>query len=188
MELIKNYPAVKTGINYELTTPTGAAILTTISDGVRDNLSFTLQKTGYGAGSRKIEEVPNLLRVFVGETESNYNYDEVFVVETNIDDLNPELYPYVMEKLFMNGVLDVYITPVIMKKGRPGNLISILCEKDCLKRVAEIIFNETTTIGLRVSHSTQLALSKEHIKSTSTSFFILKFWVAVSKSPSVSST
>ena len=164
VELVKGYPVIKTNIKSELTTPTGAAILTTISEGVCDNLNIILQNSGYGAGSKEIEEIPNFLRILIGKTESKFQYDEVLLVESNIDDLNPEVYPYVVEKLFKNGVLDVYITPVIMKKGRPGNIISVLCEKKNFKDVVEIIFNETTTIGLRVSDIKRLKLKRELIE------------------------
>lgn len=164
VELVKGYPVIKTNIKSELTTPTGAAILTTISEGVCDSLNIILQNSGYGAGSKEIEEIPNFLRILIGKTESKFQYDEVLLLESNIDDLNPEVYPYVVEKLFKNGVLDVYITPVIMKKGRPGNIISVLCEKKNFKDVVEIIFNETTTIGLRVSDIKRLKLKRELIE------------------------
>lgn len=164
VELVKGYPVIKTDIKGELTTPTGAAILTTISEGVCDNLNIILQNSGYGAGSKEIEEIPNFLRILIGKTESKFQYDEILLVESNIDDLNPEVYPYIVEKLFKNGVLDVYITPVIMKKGRPGNIISVLCEKKNFKEVVEIIFNETTTIGLRVSDIKRLKLKRELIE------------------------
>jgi len=164
VELIKNYPVIKTNIKSELTTPTGAAILTTISEGVRDDLNIIFQNSGYGAGSKEIEEIPNFLRILIGKTETKFQYDEVLLVESNIDDLNPQVYPYIVENLFKNGVLDVYITPVIMKKGRPGNIISVLCEKKNFKEVVEIIFNETTTIGLRVSDIKRLKLRRELIK------------------------
>jgi len=164
VELVKGYPVIKTNIKGELTTPTGAAILTTISEGVCDNLNIILQNSGYGAGSKEIEEIPNFLRILIGKTESKFQYDEVLLVESNIDDLNPEVYPYIVEKLFKNDVLDVYITPVIMKKGRPGNIISVLCEKKNFKEVVEIIFNETTTIGLRVSDIKRLKLKRELIE------------------------
>jgi len=164
VELVKGYPVIKTNIKGELTTPTGAAILTTISEGVCDNLNIILQNSGYGAGSKEIEEIPNFLRILIGKTESKFQYDEVLLVESNIDDLNPEVYPYIVEKLFKNDVLDVYITPVIMKKGRPGNIISVLCEKKNFKEVVKIIFNETTTIGLRVSDIKRLKLKRELIE------------------------
>lgn len=164
VELVKGYPVIKTNIKGELTTPTGAAILTTVSEGVCDNLNIVLQNSGYGAGSKEIEEIPNFLRILIGKTESKFQYDEVLLVESNIDDLNPEVYPYIVEKLFKNDVLDVYITPVIMKKGRPGNIISVICEKKNFKEVVEIIFNETTTIGLRVSDIKRLKLKRELIE------------------------
>jgi uncharacterized protein (TIGR00299 family) protein len=164
VELVKHYPVIKTNIQTELTTPTGAAVLTTISEGVSDALNFIIQKCGYGAGSKEIEEIPNLTRIIIGKTEQRFQYDEILVIESNIDDINPEIYPFVIEKLIKNDALDVYITPIIMKRGRPGNTISVLCEKMNLHKIAEIIFNETTTIGLRISEIKRLKLKREIVE------------------------
>lgn len=164
VELVKNYPVIKTNIQTELTTPTGAAVLTTISEGVSDVLNLIIHKCGYGAGSKEILEIPNLMRVIIGKIEQKFQYDEILVIESNIDDINPEIYPFVIEKLVKNDALDVYITPVIMKRGRPGNVISVLCEKRNLHKMAEIIFNETTTIGLRILEIKRLKLKREIIE------------------------
>jgi len=164
VELVKHYPVIKTNIQTELTTPTGAAVLTTISEGVSDALNFIIQKCGYGAGSKEIAEIPNLTRIIIGKTEQRFQYDEILVIESNIDDINPEIYPFVIEKLIKNDALDVYITPIIMKRGRPGNTISVLCEKTNLHKIAEIIFNETTTIGLRISEIKRLKLKREIVE------------------------
>ncbi len=164
VELISGYPVIKTGIEAELTTPTGAAILTTLSSGVLNNLSFIIEKSGYGAGSRELKEIPNLLRIFIGNIEPDFQYDDVFLIESNIDDMNPEFYPYVFDRLFEKSVLDVYITPIIMKKGRPGSIISVLCKKENLNDATEIIFSETSTIGLRVSEVKRLKLKREIVE------------------------
>ena len=164
VELIKNYPVIKTNIQTELTTPTGAVILTTLSEGVHDNLKFIPKACGYGAGFKEIEEIPNIFRILIGKEESKFEHDEILIIETNIDDLNSEIYPYIMEKLFNEGALDIYITPVIMKKGRPGNILSVLCEKKQLEYISEIIFRETTTIGLRISEVKRLKLKREIIE------------------------
>ncbi len=164
IELVKGYPVIKTDIQTELTTPTGAVILTTLSDGVYDNLKFIPKACGYGAGSKEIDEIPNILRILIGKEKSKFEHDEVLIIETNIDDLNSEVYPYVIDKLFNNGALDIYITPVIMKKGRPGNILSVLCEKKQLENISEIIFRETTTIGLRISEVRRLKLKREIIE------------------------
>ena len=164
VELVKDYPVVKTSVKSELTTPTGAAIVTALSDGVVDEISFTSYNCGYGAGSKEIEEVPNILRIFLGETDSTLEYDEVMLVEVNIDDMNPELYSFIFDKLFDNGALDVFVTPVIMKKGRPGNVLSVLCEKGNLREISSILFQETTTIGLRTSVVNRLKLKREVIE------------------------
>ena len=151
VELVKNYPVIKTSIQTELTTPTGAAIVTSLSEGVIERLAFDSFKYGYGAGTKEIEDIPNLLRIFIGEVKDVIDYDEVLLVETNIDDMNPELYTYIFDRLFKNDALDVFITPLIMKKGRPGNMLSVLCERNDFRKIFNVIFEETTTIGIRTS-------------------------------------
>ncbi len=164
VELVKDYPVIKTNIQTELTTPTGAAILITVSNGSYDFLNFTLQNSGYGAGSKEIETIPNVFRILLGETKSKYEYDEVLLVESNIDNLNPEIFPFVIEKLFSRNALDVYVTPIIMKKGRPGNILSVICEKKHLECITKIIFRETSTIGLRISEINRIKLKREIVE------------------------
>lgn len=163
-ELVKDYPVIKTSIKTELTTPTGAAIVTALSEGVADNIPYQSYKHGYGAGSKEIAEVPNLLRIFVGEEESDVNYDEIMLVEANIDDMNPEIYTYVFNKLFDVYALDVFVTPVVMKKGRPGNVLSVMCEKKHLKDIADTLFRETTAIGIRTTVVKRLKLKREIVE------------------------
>jgi uncharacterized protein (TIGR00299 family) protein len=150
VEILRDYPTVLTDIGFELTTPTGAAIIKALSSGTLSQERIRVEKIGYGAGSRESEKVPNLLRVMIGELEPEYDQDEIVTVETNIDDLNPEVYPYVIERLLSVGAHDAYLVPVIMKKGRPGILLSILANRSNLDAVLKIVYSETTTLGVRI--------------------------------------
>lgn len=161
VEILRNYPTVLTNISSELTTPTGAAIIKALSQGTLTSEKIKIHKVGYGKGSRELPGVPNVLRIIVGEINSEEERDECIQIEANIDNMNPELYPYVMERLFSAGAKDVFIVPVIMKKGRPGNLISILVSSTELDDVIKILFRETTTIGIRMHHVSRRKLERE---------------------------
>jgi uncharacterized protein (TIGR00299 family) protein len=150
MEILKGYPTVLTDLPYELTTPTGAAIIKALSAGVLTTERMKIEAIGYGAGTREMEEVPNVLRVLVGDLESQYARDEIICVETNIDDMNPEIHPYVLDKLLAAGALDAFLTPVIMKKGRSGVVLSTLVERSKLDTILGILFRETSTLGVRI--------------------------------------
>lgn len=126
LELLKDIPIYSKGIEAELTTPTGAAILKTVTKGFRVMPEMRVEKIGYGAGSRDLE-IPNLLRIYIGETsDEKYEEDEVILIETNIDDINPEFFDYVSESLLRKGSLDVFMTPILMKKNRLGTMLSTL--------------------------------------------------------------
>ncbi|MEK6692631.1 MAG: nickel pincer cofactor biosynthesis protein LarC [Nitrospirota bacterium] len=160
-EILKGIPVYSTGIPFELTTPTGAAIIASISDGFTPSPPFRIKEIGHGAGSKDIKGQPNILRLFIGEGGHDYDKDEVVVIETNIDDMNPQIYEYLIERLFENGALDVYITPIIMKKGRPAHLLTILSEKRMMDSLINILFEETTTFGVRFYNVSRYKLSKE---------------------------
>lgn len=162
VELLKNYPTVLTDIPIELTTPTGAAIIKALSSGTLSAEKIKIENVGYGAGSMEVEKIPNLLRICIGELEQLYDEDELVTVETNIDDMNPEVYPYVVEKLLASGAHDAYIVPVIMKKGRPGILLSALTHRAKLDDIVEIIFHETTTLGVRIQQIERRKLARNH--------------------------
>ncbi len=162
LEILKGYPIVLTEIPYELTTPTGAAIVKALSQGVLTTEALRIERIGYGAGSREIEHLPNLLRVMIGELEPGYQTDEVVSIETNIDDMNPEMYPFVVERLLAAGAHDAYFVPVQMKKGRPGVLLSTLVERTKMEPVLSILFRETTTLGVRIQHIERRTLRREH--------------------------
>ena len=149
LALCAGIPSEQTDIRAELVTPTGAAIITTIATGFGLPPPFRQTRVGYGAGRRDLEEVPNLLRIRLGETVPELQHDRMVLVETNIDDMNPEVYGYLCERLLEQGVRDVYLTPVYMKKGRPGNLLSVLVDEDRLDAAVDTILAETTTIGVR---------------------------------------
>ena len=150
LELLKDFPVIYRDVEGELVTPTGAVLFTYLSRGeLPQGMPFRIRRIGYGAGSRDFPQVPNLLRIWEGEMDSPRIIETVYQVETNIDDMNPEIFPYVQEKLLTAGALDVSLYTGIMKKGRPGTLISVLVPAERLNSVKAILYRETTTIGLR---------------------------------------
>lgn len=162
-EILKNIP-INTGIvQFETTTPTGAAILAANVDVFTRNVDFSIKNVGYGIGHRDLE-IPNVLRVYLGTAESCGRVEEQYIFETNIDDMNPELYGYVEEKLFEAGALDVFKTPIFMKKGRPGTKLSVLTDKKTEKDVLDIIFKETTSIGVRKYTVEKIILNRDSLK------------------------
>jgi len=162
LELLKDIPISIHDINHELVTPTGASILKTLSNDFGKSPEFTIKKIGYGAAStRREDNIPNMLRVILGETENKSLYDEVFVIEVNLDDTLPLNLEYVIEKLLKEGALDVFISPIIMKKSRPANLLSVIAEERLLERIINVIFDETTTFGVRYFKVKRKKLQKE---------------------------
>jgi pyridinium-3,5-bisthiocarboxylic acid mononucleotide nickel chelatase len=150
-ELLKGRPVYATGVVGELVTPTGAAILTTLSTGFGPMPSMIPERIGYGAGARELN-IPNLLRVFIGESSGpagDVEAECVAVLETSIDDMNPQLYEYIIGKILGLGALDIFLTPVQMKKNRPGTLITVICQTGEIARFSDFLLRETTTIGLR---------------------------------------
>jgi len=148
-EIIKGIPAKKGSLDFEATTPTGAAILATLGTDFGKTPSIRVTKTGYGIGQKDPPEIPNLLRIFIGETDEYQAGHDALLLECNIDDMNPEFFEHISEKLFKAGASDVYISNIIMKKGRPGNMLCVICEpgKDALLK--KIIFTESTSVGIR---------------------------------------
>ena len=168
VEILKGYPVVLTDIPFELTTPTGAAIIKALSQGTLTFEQINVRSIGYGAGTRELTQLPNLLRVVIGDLEPYYVRDEVVVVETNIDDMNPEILPYVIEKLLAAGANDAFLSPLLMKKGRLGNLLSILVERSKMDAILSIVFRETTSIGVRIQHveRRKLARAQKSVQTT----------------------
>ncbi len=167
-EIVKAVP-VKTGlVQHEATTPTGAAILVATVDEFTEKIDFPIIKTGYGIGMRDVSEVPNVLRVYLAETTTDTNMhdvlvEEAIVLECNIDDMNPEQYGFVLDKLFDAGASDAWMVPIIMKKSRPAIMLSVLCTTDKAAQMKEIIFKHTSSIGLRESLVTKSMLHRKAI-------------------------
>jgi uncharacterized protein (TIGR00299 family) protein len=165
-EILAGIP-VKTGlVDYEATTPTGAAILAATVDSFTDRMEFTITKTGYGIGQRD-GEIPNVLRVYLAETDeslqSDVKVEEAVMLECNLDDMSPERYTHVMDLLFSSGAAEVFIVPVVMKKSRPGHLLSVLCSMELVETMKEILFTETPSIGLREQRVMKHMLKREMV-------------------------
>ena len=149
VEMTKGFPSERTDIPYELVTPTGAAILTALASTIGETIQLRTESTGYGAGTRDVEQVPNLLRVEIGELIADPQTDFPVLLETNIDDMTPEIYGYLIDRLLEAGARDAFLTPVIMKKGRPGIQLTVLADPNKETELTELIFSETTTLGIR---------------------------------------
>jgi uncharacterized protein (DUF111 family) len=165
LELLRGVPTYGRDVDAELVTPTGAAILTTLAEEFGGAPPMRVLGIGYGAGSRDLP-LPNLLRVTLGEvTDEAEGYDEdmVTVIETNIDDMNPQWYEHVMEKTFGAGALDVFVTPIQMKRNRPAVQLSVIVPTERLADVLDILFMETTTIGVRTSQMRRFKLGRERL-------------------------
>ncbi|NQT46359.1 MAG: nickel pincer cofactor biosynthesis protein LarC [Candidatus Omnitrophica bacterium] len=169
IELLKGLPVRYSDEPHELTTPTGAAILKTIVDSFSQPPPIEIKRIGYGAGERQLESRPNLLRAVLGDTKVSYESDEVVVFEANVDDMVPVSFEYLFDSLFAAGALDVYTTPVLMKKSRPAILLTVLAEKDLEDKISSIIFKETTTLGIRTRNQLRRKL-KRTISSVRTPF------------------
>jgi pyridinium-3,5-bisthiocarboxylic acid mononucleotide nickel chelatase len=150
-ELMKGKPTYSSGIMAELLTPTGAAILATLGHDFGPLPEMKIEAVGYGAGKADLP-IPNMLRVMIGDAptiETDHLTDQVAVIETAVDDMNPQIYGHLFEKLFETGALDVFLTPVQMKKNRPAVLLTVICPPERLTEFADILIAETTTIGVR---------------------------------------
>jgi hypothetical protein len=151
-ELLCGVPLAASPVQAELTTPTGAAILTTLVDAFGPLPAMTVERIGCGAGQRDLAEQPNLLRLLVGESVSgpaDATHDQVCVLETNLDDTSGELVGHCVSELWSDRALDVYTTPIQMKKNRPGVTITVLCRSEDADRLEAVLFRETTTLGVR---------------------------------------
>ncbi|WP_165072391.1 nickel pincer cofactor biosynthesis protein LarC [Paludisphaera rhizosphaerae] len=148
-EILKGVPLADSPIEMEMTTPTGAAIVTTIAERFGPLPPLTVESIGLGAGTREVAGQANILRLFVGVLADSPNADRVFMLETNLDDLPGEVVGYTTIKLMEAGALDVFTTPIQMKKNRPGVMVSVLCDETKIPAMEEILFRETTTLGVR---------------------------------------
>jgi uncharacterized protein (TIGR00299 family) protein len=161
MELLAAFP-VKFGDGaHEMVTPTGAAVVRALARPAEIPLTFEVERVGYGAGTRELEDRPNLLRLMLGRERTAFDRDEMTEISANVDDLSPQIYDHVMNRLFAAGARDVTVTPTIMKKGRPAVTLSVIAEAARRDTIAEIIFAETSTIGLRFHAVGRLKLHRE---------------------------
>jgi uncharacterized protein (TIGR00299 family) protein len=160
-ELLKGFAIKLNDGSAEMVTPTGAAVIRALARSAEIPTSFEIEKIGYGAGTRDLEDRPNVLRLMLGQERANLDTDQILEIAANIDDLNPQIYDHLIERLFAAGARDVTLTPTIMKKNRPAVTLSILAEPANRNAIAEIIFTETTTIGLRSHQVARLKLPRE---------------------------
>ena len=175
--LVKNAPVYSTGIQSELLTPTGALILTEFASAYGPVPPMTIAKVGYGAGDRDLKETPNVVRVLVGESEDVRSAGaaapagpsmKVVVLECEIDDMNPQIFGVLMEKLYAAGALEVFYSAVQMKKNRPGTLMTIVAKPEQREAMTEIVFRESTTIGIRHQELLRECLDREMVTVTTT--------------------
>jgi pyridinium-3,5-bisthiocarboxylic acid mononucleotide nickel chelatase len=150
IEILDNYPVVHKSSDFEMTTPTGATLLKLlVSEIAPNNLNYKPIKISYGAGSKQTKKWPNLLRLIIAKGEMTKDDEQLLMIEANIDDMNPEIYPYVMERILGVGANDIFLTNIIMKKGRPGTKISVIANFNLQFQIEKILFENTTTIGIR---------------------------------------
>jgi uncharacterized protein (TIGR00299 family) protein len=164
--LLQGAPTFSNGVQRELVTPTGAAIVATLCDSFGPQPPMTVSAIGYGAGAADLEGQPNVVRIMIGESAdktSSAGDEEISIIEANLDDMNPQIYGYVLEKALSAGALDVYTTALQMKKNRPGTLLTILCRPEDTDALMSIIFAETTTFGIRSHRAQRRALPREWV-------------------------
>ena len=162
VELLQGVPVYSQGLQTELTTPTGAALISSMAQKFGPVPAMTVKAVGYGAGKKDLGDRPNVLRAILGETDvPDTETDLVAVLETTIDDMNPEQYPWVVERLFSAGARDVYLVPAICRQGRPGTSLVTICDTGLVDKVAGIILEETSSFGIRYRLESRLKLSRE---------------------------
>lgn len=173
LEILKGAPVIPSAIASELTTPTGAAVIKTLAHGFGHMPRMKIEGAGYGIGDKDFKEIPNVLRVIIGESALPAGGDggpeKLLVIETNIDDMNPQIYDYVMDRLFREGALDVFLMSIQMKKGRPAVLLKTLCPYSKKDAVMGAIFRETTSIGIR-AYEVERHCLKRSVKDVSTPY------------------
>ena len=167
-ELLRGAPLYSRGVTAELVTPTGAAILAAVAEGYGDLPRIRVEATGYGAGQQELD-FPNVLRILVGEEQERTlsaapSAPGEVLLETNVDDLNPEIYEFVLDRLFAAGAQDAWLTPMVMKKSRPAVTVSVLCSTEREASIRHVLFRETGTLGVRVTPVTKHTLERDMIK------------------------
>ena len=165
-KLLIGKPTYSNGVQKELVTPTGAAIVATLCEEFGPQPAMSVSAIGYGAGTADLEGQPNVLRIMVGDaaekTVAGFD-EEIAVIEANLDDMNPQIYGYFLEQALAAGALDVYTTPVQMKKNRPGVLLTVLCKPSDTQKLMGLIFAETTTFGVRTYRAHRKVLPREWV-------------------------
>jgi uncharacterized protein (TIGR00299 family) protein len=164
LELLKGIPVQWTQLEGETVTPTGAAIISTLGKTFGAQPSFTVERIGYGAGTREWPDRPNLFRLILGGENRRSGDEEMLVIETNIDDMNPQFYDHVIDRLFGAGARDVFLAPIQMKKNRPGTLLTVICEPSHRAALAQVMLQETSTIGVRYYPVNRTILKRESKK------------------------
>lgn len=180
-ELLRGAPTYSSGLEHELVTPTGAAIVVALTSGFGPQPAMTVEAIGQGAGAADFAGQANILRIFVGEAAERSAgeslRDAVVVLEANLDDMSPQIYGYFADRALAAGALDVFSTPVYMKKNRPGQLVTVLCDSASEAALAELLFRETTTLGIRRTTATRQTLRRESV-SVATSYGAIRVKVA----------
>jgi uncharacterized protein (TIGR00299 family) protein len=173
IEILKDVPVYGTESSNELVTPTGAAIIACLADSFGPLPEMSVKKTGYGAGQRELQDRPNLLRIITGtplgpeiDSKDNLKTDQIIILETCIDDMNPEFFGFLMERIFEDGALDVYWIPVHMKKNRPGTMVQILCKADRKDLLIRRLLSETTSLGIRYYPAQRQLLARDELAIT----------------------
>jgi len=176
LSLMRGKPIYSSGVEKELLTPTGAALLSTLGSEFGTLPPMKVERIGYGAGRSDLPH-PNLLRVMIGTLEAAAGMERVMVVETNIDDMNPQFYDYVMERLLALEVMDVFLTPILMKKNRPATLLTVICPAEKLASVTRFLLKETTTLGMRWHEEERVRADRE-ILTLQTKYGAIRFKLA----------
>jgi len=168
--LLQGKPTYSNGVQRELVTPTGAAIVATLCDGFGPQPAMSVNAIGYGAGTADLEEQPNVMRLMTGEAAAQKGstlpgtQETIQVLEANLDDMNPQIYGYFQEKALGAGALDVFSTAAQMKKNRPGMLVTVLCKPEDAEKLTKLLFEETTTLGVRSYEAERRVLPRESVK------------------------
>jgi uncharacterized protein (TIGR00299 family) protein len=162
-DLLQGLPIYAGEIEGEMVTPTGAAIVATVANSHGPLPQLRIDRIGYGAGTREYPRFPNVLRVFIGDADEATTPAAVTVIEANIDDLNAQVFGNLMDEALAAGALDLFYTPVQMKKNRPGVLLTLLCAPEDREKMAALIFRETTTLGVRYREELRVILRREHV-------------------------
>ena len=161
LELLRGIPVQGVDVGGETVTPTGAAIMKTLGKSFGEQPPMIVERIGYGTGQKEFQERPNLFRLGVGSAEASWKQEEMIVIETNIDDMNPEFYDYVLDCLFATGARDVFLSPIQMKKNRPATLLRVIAAPSKREELAKILFQETSTIGIRYYPVRRMILNRK---------------------------